>query len=208
VDYYHNVYVTDRDSHCILKYDRMLEYIAPFGTKGRDDNQFIEPRGIAIWKRFGQVFIAEKGGAQYYWVGNGLKKAGLAKGEGIDQYTVVADVLEFGFMTLLHVYGADTTFLLKRKFMKPGMPEFSFRDARIASLKPASFLLRIEPTYSSYTYNYWEYPVFLNSAEGAQQAAPLSGAFVRTRGGNARGNDGGADIEKLKQEIKKHRKEE
>jgi DNA-binding beta-propeller fold protein YncE len=30
---------------------------------------FDEPSGIAIWRRFGQVFVSEATGGQYYWVG-------------------------------------------------------------------------------------------------------------------------------------------
>ena len=31
--------------------------------------RFDEPRGIAIYRRFGQIFVSERAGAQYYWIG-------------------------------------------------------------------------------------------------------------------------------------------
>jgi hypothetical protein len=49
-----------------------LEYITSFGRKGDDDFEFIKPKGITIYRRFGQLFVAEASGAQYYWVGTDL----------------------------------------------------------------------------------------------------------------------------------------
>jgi NHL repeat len=69
IDYYSNVYVTDFNNHCVHKFDRELNYLATFGRMGDDDKEFIEPRGIAIYKRFGQVLIDDRESAQYYWVG-------------------------------------------------------------------------------------------------------------------------------------------
>jgi len=69
LDYYNNLYVTDKLNHCIHKFDRNLNYLGSYGRKGTGDKEFVEPRGITIYRRFGQVFVAEKEGAQYYWVG-------------------------------------------------------------------------------------------------------------------------------------------
>lgn len=70
IDYYGNVYVTDQPNGCIHKYDRHLNYITAFGRRG----QFDEPRGIAIYRRFGQIFVSEKAGAQYYWIGTDVMR--------------------------------------------------------------------------------------------------------------------------------------
>ncbi|KPK71343.1 hypothetical protein AMJ71_02555 [candidate division TA06 bacterium SM1_40] len=69
VDYYGNLYATDMSNHRIHKFDRSLRYIISYGRYGTGDKEFDSPRGIGIWKRFGQVFIVEREGAQYYWVG-------------------------------------------------------------------------------------------------------------------------------------------
>jgi DNA-binding beta-propeller fold protein YncE len=69
VDYYANVYVTDRLNDQIHKFDRELRYLASFGRTGTGDGEFRSPRGIAIGRQFGQVFISEAEGGQYYWVG-------------------------------------------------------------------------------------------------------------------------------------------
>jgi len=69
IDYHANVYVTDMANNQIHKFDRHLNYITPVGRKGTGEVEFVSPRGIFIWKRFGQVFITEAAGAQYYWLG-------------------------------------------------------------------------------------------------------------------------------------------
>jgi hypothetical protein len=69
IDYYANVYVTDQLNHQIHKFDRNLNYLISFGKEGTGDNEFYSPRGITIWRRFGQVFIVEAEGGQYYWLG-------------------------------------------------------------------------------------------------------------------------------------------
>ncbi len=69
LDYYNNIYVTDTKNHCIHKFDHQLTYLTSYGSYGTGDRQFVEPRGITIHRHLGQVFVAEKWGAQYYWVG-------------------------------------------------------------------------------------------------------------------------------------------
>ncbi len=71
IDYYGNVYVTDSSSGRIHKFDRNLRYIAAIGS-GEGGIELDQPRGIAIYKRFGQVFVTERAGAQYFWVGTDL----------------------------------------------------------------------------------------------------------------------------------------
>lgn len=73
LDYYSNVFVTDAANHCIHKFDRHLKYLTSFGRRGSGAKEFREPRGIAIYKRFGQVIIAEREAVQYYWIGTDLR---------------------------------------------------------------------------------------------------------------------------------------
>ena len=71
-DFFSNIWVTDMFNHCVHKFDKNLNYITSFGSIGDGENQFFEPRGIAIGKRFGQVFITDKKSAQYYHIGTDL----------------------------------------------------------------------------------------------------------------------------------------
>lgn len=69
LDYYGNLYATDMVNHLVHKFDWHLKYVASFGRHGGGEMEFESPRGIAIWRRYGQVFIQERESAQYYWIG-------------------------------------------------------------------------------------------------------------------------------------------
>ena len=70
IDYYGNIYVTDREASLIHKFDRHLSYIVAIGDRGSNNGpHFDEPRGITIYRRFGQIFVSERSGAQYFWIG-------------------------------------------------------------------------------------------------------------------------------------------
>ncbi len=186
VDYYHNFYITDSEKHCILKFDHDLELLDIFGSRGKENNQFIEPRGIAIWKRYGQTFIAEKTGAQYFWVGTGLKQAGIWKEENTDTFFIKTDVSEYSYMSLLFVTGQDTTAIKSKQFTMPGERVFPFTRDDARSLKGGKFIFRIEPTYSSYTYYHWDYPIKLYTSENAVPDKLPGGAFVKKKGTKGR----------------------
>ena len=72
IDFYNNLYATDQKNHVIYKFRADLTYLTTFGAAGKDKNEFIEPRGIGIWRRLGQVIIAEKETVQYYLIGTDL----------------------------------------------------------------------------------------------------------------------------------------
>jgi hypothetical protein len=72
IDYYNQILVTDSENHCIHKFTHDLDYVTSFGRKGDNDCEFIKPKGITIYRRFGQLFVAEESGAQYYWVGTDI----------------------------------------------------------------------------------------------------------------------------------------
>ncbi len=68
VDYFGSIYVTDEINDQIHKFDHDLRYIISVGRTGTDKGEFIAPRGISIWRRYGQVFLSEKEGGQYLWI--------------------------------------------------------------------------------------------------------------------------------------------
>jgi hypothetical protein len=75
IDFYANIYVTDELNANILKFNRNLKFIVSFGRKGVGDKEFLLPKGITIWKRFGQVFVLDNLAIDYYWIGvNGYIK--------------------------------------------------------------------------------------------------------------------------------------
>ena len=72
IDYYGSVYATDRASGRIHKFNSNLRYVTSVGSPGRGDMELDEPRGITLWRRFGQIFITERAGAQYFWIGTDI----------------------------------------------------------------------------------------------------------------------------------------
>ncbi len=84
LDFYDNAWVTDSISCRIHKFDKDLEYITSFGECGDKDGQFNHPTGIAIWRRFGQVVVAERQSAQYLWIGTDITRFDAEMGEDRD----------------------------------------------------------------------------------------------------------------------------
>ncbi|MBN1164477.1 MAG: NHL repeat-containing protein [Candidatus Krumholzibacteriota bacterium] len=72
IDYYANLYVTDTERNLIHKFDRHLNYIIAIGDDKQKAIDLDQPRGISISRRFGQVFVAERSGAQYFWIGTDI----------------------------------------------------------------------------------------------------------------------------------------
>jgi DNA-binding beta-propeller fold protein YncE len=152
VDYYHNLWITDPAKSCIIKYDHNLELLDIFGSYGKADNQFLNPQGIAIWKRYGQVFVAEKTGAQYYWVGTYPEKISISQGKKPGSWVLSTRLPEYSFISLFRASGADTIFYMKKRFVPPGMRETGFSAG--TGFSGQKIIVRAEPTYSSYTYFY------------------------------------------------------
>lgn len=157
-DYYHNYWITDTYHHVVFKYDHNLALLETFGSFGTGDNQFVEPRGIAIYKRYGQVFIAEKKGAQYYWVGSDLKSATLSKTAGPGRYTLTVSASEYSFVSLFSEHGSDTVYYTRKHRIPAGNARLTI-DGKGRDLLQERVMLRLEPTYSSYTYYSWLFPV-------------------------------------------------
>ena len=75
LDYYGNVYVSDPLASMVYKLDPGLRPLAVYPGPGPADEALDQPRGIAIWPRFGQVFVAEREGARYLFVGTDFEAA-------------------------------------------------------------------------------------------------------------------------------------
>lgn len=159
VDYYHNLWVTDIINHCIVKFDHNLELLDVFGSYGKGDNQFVEPRGIAIWKRYGQTFIAERKGAQYFWIGSECRTYSVEEA-GEQSVRLNTDLTEYSYISLFGSVGSDTSYLFKKQFVPAGKSQRVFAiPERTKNILQSPLTLRVEPTYSSYTYYHWDFPV-------------------------------------------------
>jgi hypothetical protein len=164
VDYYHNYWVTDRESHCVLKFDHNLKLLDVFGSHGEGDDQFIEPRGIAIYKRYGQTIIAEKNGAQYFWVGTSLKKASLIHKEGGD-YALTVKATEYSLISLFSAVKNDTVTYFRKRWIPCDSVTMRFNTKEKNGIREQGLTLKLEPTYSSLTYSSWYYPIKVEKAK-------------------------------------------
>ncbi|MCD4814221.1 NHL repeat-containing protein [bacterium] len=75
LDYYENIWVTDPQRSEIHKFNRQLDHLVSFGQPGKGDGFFQSPTGIAIHRHFGQVFVADKQAAHYFWIGTDILDA-------------------------------------------------------------------------------------------------------------------------------------
>ena len=90
IDYHANVYVTDAVEGCIFMLDRNLNYVTRIGCDRRGGDRLDEPRGIALYRRFGQLFVAERKGASYFWVGSDVENLSCRSDQSDEQ--VIFDV--------------------------------------------------------------------------------------------------------------------
>ncbi len=88
IDYYGLIWVTDSYNHCLHLFDRNLDYIARYGRRGTGDKEFLYPKGLTIWRRYGQVFVIDSRSIQYFWIGvdawiKGAEPGIFKPGEGV-----------------------------------------------------------------------------------------------------------------------------
>lgn len=155
VDYYGNVWVTDSTQCRIHKLDRNLDHLTSFGSPGSGDFEFDRPTGIALWRRYGQFFIAEREGARYFWAGADMRISSFtprSRGLGI------GGVLFEPVNMLAQVFSPDgsAVFTLHNGRMDAGAFDLDWDGTDVLG-NPLQggrmrIRMRIEPTYSSRGY--------------------------------------------------------
>jgi hypothetical protein len=148
-DFYANVWATDGATHRIHKFDRNLNFLDSFGSRGRKRRQFNGPTGIGMWRRFGQIIIAEAEGAQYYWVGADARS--LSASQSGNRLALNYDLTEYSYVTVRARYvGGGLEEIYRRRFRRAGPRE---EVLQLDEDRPLRWLeVVVEPTYSSYTY--------------------------------------------------------
>jgi len=160
-DYYAQIYATDVKNHCIHKFDRNLDYLGSYGNKGTGDGEFIAPKAITIWKRFGQVFVADSIGVQYLWIGTDVnlpeakekQHAVIRKNERgrktMQVSIVIAEPSELSF-SIQDTRGKETPIVGWRKYF-PRRVDLTLPFKWDQEEKPdsAKLVIRARATYSS-----------------------------------------------------------
>jgi len=161
IDFYGNVYATDRAGGRIHKLDRELRYVTSFGRSGAGNGEFDEPRGITLWKRFGQVFVTERSGAQYLWIGTDILDLMIEPGRlrpGGGPAWISYRLTETSRVTIEVVDGRGRTVatLVSDRRRPTGANTERWDGARGADgpLSPGDYAIRVRarPTYSSGKY--------------------------------------------------------
>jgi len=161
IDYYGSVYAVDRGLGAIHKFDSGLRYVTTFGSQGTGDREFDEPRGITIWRRFGQIFITERAGAQYYWIGTEIEDLSVEPRPLVPGREMVVSyrLTEPSRVTLelLDAQGDVVHTIVPNRRRTIGDAEERWvvpSDRADGSLPPGDYALRLRarPTYSSGEY--------------------------------------------------------
>ena len=163
LDYFNNLWVVDRSNHQIHKFDRHLQYLDTWGGKGKGDGQFYSPRGIAIYRHYGQVFVLEKEAAQYLWIGADVKNIRLRRLRETDGTPYLKIDFQLTEKSRVRAWILDEANHLIRKLTpdkRPVLPQ-GLRSLRWDGLDKESKLVaeglykvvvEAEATYSSATY--------------------------------------------------------
>ena len=141
----------------VHKFDRNLRYLTTFGSPGTGDAQFLDPRGIAVHRRFGQIFILEKRSAQYYWIGADLRSLEATFDGALSAVVISFFPTERSLVNIgIYKSGKLVRPLASGWTVDPGPARivWDLTDGAGRQSGPGSYsiTLQIEPTYSSYTY--------------------------------------------------------
>jgi hypothetical protein len=162
IDYYGSIYATDRAGGRIHKFDPGLRYVTSVGSPGTGHMELDEPRGITLWRRFGQIFVTERAGAHYFWIGTDILNLEATPGRlrpGEDELKLSYLLTETSRVTveLLDGDGEVVHRLVNHRRRATGENVERWngmlrRDG--GPVPPGSYTLRVEaaPTYSSGEY--------------------------------------------------------
>ncbi|MBZ0264880.1 hypothetical protein K8I28_09445 [bacterium] len=166
IDLFHNVIVSDSANAQLLKFSSELDFLDAWGMKGKGRAQFTGPTGIAIWRRYGQTFVAEQSGAHYLWVGTDIiGEPDLNVNQESQTVTLSTGLTEKTRITL-ELFLDDEVIRRKRTTRPPGnqrviwnltQPAYYLPQAIPGELRERVFLahgnyvlrLMFKPTYSS-----------------------------------------------------------
>ncbi len=81
LDWNSNVFAVDTRGNRIHKLRDDLFPLDTLGARGTGPGRFLSPRGIAIHRRFGQVFVTEEDGGQYLWIATDVRRLRAEPGE-------------------------------------------------------------------------------------------------------------------------------
>ncbi len=157
IDYHANVYCSDRSGR-LHKFDRKLHPLLSIGRPGKHDYEFDEPRGLGLYRRFGQLFVAERAGAQYLWTGTDVFTPQLADLAGGADSTWTGEVrfflTEYARVQLELVDASENRVVLLQtpRWQNVGPVTMPVRFRLAPPSEPLRLRVEATPTYSSRSY--------------------------------------------------------
>ena len=162
VDFYGNTYATDSANGRIHKMDWQMRHVTSFGRQGTGHKELDQPRGITLWRRFGQIFVTERAGAQYLWIGTEIRDLSVtpaALTPGAEPLSVSYYLTETSRVTIELIDGDGRVVCspveYRRRALGANTERWSGRRGRDGDpVRPGTYTLRITaaPTYSSGVY--------------------------------------------------------
>lgn len=171
IDFRGNVWVTDSIACCVHKFSPTLEYLDTYGSEGDGDQEFQNPTGISVWKRFGQFFIAEQEGARYFWIGSDIRDIVIdTSGNGIEVNGILTETSNV--TAKVYFAGSDEiVHIITSGRFPPGEFHIDWNGSGFRgggnTAGEYRLVLEIEPTYSSRGYftKIWEETFFLEDTQ-------------------------------------------
>ena len=161
LDYFNNVWVTDRLLDQVHKFDFHLRWLANWGHPGQGDGSLDEPRGICIYRRLGQVVVLERESAQYLWIGADVADVRLSHKEDVARGSSLRIDYRLSERAWVDAWVEDPeknhlATLLKHRYLKQG-PQTLLWTGDLDSgfrIRPGNYFLvfQAEASYSSATY--------------------------------------------------------
>jgi sugar lactone lactonase YvrE len=152
VDYYGNILAVDRAGNRMHKFRDDLYPLDTFGTRDGDPG-YRAPRGIAIHRRLGQVFLTEEAGGVYLWVGTDITGlAARSDGSGLAFSYLLTEESDVS-ARILDPQGKVAVTLMHESRQQAGPQRGSWdgSDGSGVRLQPGKYLLevRARATYAS-----------------------------------------------------------
>jgi len=153
IDWFGNVYAVDRAGDRVHKLRSDLFPLDTFGGRGTAEGQFLSPRGIAIHRKLGQVFVTEEDGGQYLWVGTdvrGFRSEDRGDAVGFSFVLTEESTVEF---RILDGQGHEVAILIPGNRQPPGLQSGTWdgTDASGRRLPGGDYFaeIRARATYAS-----------------------------------------------------------
>jgi len=150
-DLYGNFILADSVAGRLVKLDRRLRPLAVMRRIDEDPRPLQHPRGLALWRRYGQLFIAEEDGGAYLWTGTDIFDPALSwkkMRDGKSALMLSLRLSESSLVTLSAKIGEEEVELIgERRHSEGLMKQWLQNDDRIA--RATEIIVRARPTYSA-----------------------------------------------------------